>query len=384
MHELSVYFIFNIFLFIMSGYLFARTTPDLMKKSEYVVFKTFIIAFEFYLIANTVWTLQEYDFISLPKWLFEVVCFLSLSAVLFNTLCFYKFSMIYFGYSTNANRLYEIYGVLPFVVEIILLIISLFNGMVFSVSDDMNIVHGKIYLSTAFCGFIYFAIILVSSFIKVLKSHSPIARKNCLTIFLLVVFLVAWVIIDDQFDSLTILPVAIFSVIFVLFTTFQQSSINTDALTQMNNRRKAIEYLVTQLSNVSEGNPMYLYICDINSFKDINDNFGHLEGDKALIILADSIKAAIGEVNGFAARYGGDEFILAVRPDHAEYDEKAIVARIEELVNDKCIKLKKPYNISIAAGCVRCANISTTLESYIKEADDLLYSSKRILKAKQN
>ena len=368
----------------MSGYLYIRTTPDLMKKREYGVFKTFIIAFEAYLIANTVWTMQEYDLINFPKWLFEIVCFISLSAVLFNTLCFYKFTMIYFGYSTKGNKLYEIYGVLPFVVEIILLIISLFNGMVFYVSEEINIVHGKLYMSTAVCAFIYFAIIFVSSFVEMVKSKSPIAKKNCLTIFLLVVFLVAWVIIDDKFDSLTILPVAIFSVLFVLFTTFQQSSINTDALTQMNNRRKAIEYLVTQLANVTEDDPMYLYICDINSFKDINDNYGHLEGDSALIILAESIKAAIGEVNGFAARYGGDEFILAVRPDYAEYDEKAIVARIEELVNDKCSKLKKPYNISIAAGCVRCANISTTLESYIKEADDLLYSSKRILKAKQN
>ena len=384
MHTLSVYFIFNVFLFIMSGYLFIRTTPDLMKKREYGVFKTFIIAFEVYLVANTLWTMQEFDVIQVLKWAFEVICLISLSAVLFNCLCYYKFTMIYFGYSSKKSTLYEFYGVLPFLVEIVLLIISLFNGMIFSVSDEMNLVQGKLYISMPICAFIYFIIILVSSFVEMVKSRSPIARRNCLTIFLLVIFLVTWVIIDNEFDSLTILPIAIFSVIFVLFTTFQQSSINTDALTQMNNRRKAIEYLVTQISNVSEDDPLYLYICDINSFKDINDNFGHLEGDNALIILADAIKSAIAEVNGFAARYGGDEFILAIKPNARNFDKQAIVDHIEKLVNEKCEKLKKPYTISIASGCVCCTNYSTTLESYIKEADDLLYSSKRILKAKQN
>ena len=384
MPTLSVYFIFNLFLFIMSGYLFMKTTPDLMKKREYVVFKVFIIAFEIYLIANTLWTMQEFDVVQFPKWLFQTICYISLTAVVFNTVCFYKFSMIYFGYSNERHKLYELFGLLPFLFAFVLLTISLFNGIVFSISDDMNLVHGKFYMALASSAFVYFVIIFVSSFVEMIKSRSPIARKNCLTIFLLVIFLVTWVIIDNYFDSVTILPVAIFGVILVLFTTFQQSSINTDALTQMNNRRKAIEYLVTQLSSVSDNDPLYLYICDINSFKDINDNFGHLEGDSALIILADSIKAAIAEVNGFAARYGGDEFILAIRPNANEFDEQAIIKRIEALVNEKCEKYKKPYTISIASGCVCCKNISTTLEAYMKEADDLLYSSKRILKAKQN
>ena len=375
MDALKVYFIFNIFLFIMGGYLFVKATPDLMKKREYTLFKLFIIAFEVYIIFNSLWTMQEYEIIKLPSALFAVVCLLSLAAVQFNCLCFYKFTMVYFGYSSK-KRLYDFFGFLPFIVMIIMLIISLFNKMVFYVEDG-NIVRGPLYLGMVICSVIYFGIILVSSIIEMFRKKSPQTRRNCLTLLLLVIFLVAWVFFDDYLDGLTIIPIAIFGVLLVLFTTFQQSSINTDALTQMNNRRKAIEYLTNQLQNVSVNNPVYLYLLDINLFKNINDKYGHLEGDNALVILSDSIKEVIGGGFGFAARYGGDEFIITIRPEQGIYDEEEIVRRIDNICKSKCILLKKPYEITLSYGCVRCTDSSLTVESYFKEVDELLYQNKK-------
>ena len=376
MEILTVYFIFNFFLFFMSGYLFLRTTPDLMKKREYLIFRIFILAFLFYTIMNTLWTMQEFDVISLPEWLFTIICFLSLSSVLFNCFCFYKLVMVYFGYSNSRNTLYELYGFLPFIITEIFLFISIFNGRVFSISEEGNLVHGDIYFILVVCAFIYFAIILVSSLVEMLRSNSPQTRKNYLIILLLVIFLVSWIIVDDMLEGLTIIPIAIFSVILTLFTTFQQSSINTDALTQMNNRRKAMEYLVSQISNVSLENPLYLYLCDINSFKAINDNYGHLEGDSALVILGDSIKEVVGEIQGFAARYGGDEFIIAIKSNDPSYEKDEIIKRIANLTKEKCKQQEKPYDISVAAGCVICIDPKVTVEAYLDEADELLYEQK--------
>ena len=376
MPTLSVYFIFNVFLFIMGGYLFVKSTADLMKKRESTIFKTFIIAFGVYIILNTLWTMQEYDVIQVPIWLFKVICASSLASVLFNTYCFYKFLMIYFGYSSKKNSLYEILGAIPFTIVVIMIYLSIWNGLVFTVSDNLNIVQEIGYIALPICALIYFGIIIVCSAIAFAKSKSPQAKKNAITVILLTIFLMTWVFIDNLLNGLTIIPIAIFSVILVIFTTFQQTSINTDALTQMNNRRKAMEYLTAQMDNVSSETPLYIYICDINKFKVINDTFGHLEGDDAITILASSIKEAISPSNGFAARYGGDEFIIAVKPQNKSYDEREIIDKINNLASLKCRLEDKPYKVSITAGYVKCQEKGKSLETYLKEADSLLYENK--------
>ena len=373
---LTVYFIFNVFLFCMAGYLFIKTTPDLMKKRSYRIFKVFILGFEFYLVFNTLWTMQEFDVIHMPKALFTVLCFFSLVSALFNSVCFYKFSMIYFGYSNKGKLLYEFFGVLPFLVMAVLLIISIFNGMVYSVSDDLRIVRGPLYNGLFICGFIYFAIIFVSSIVEMFRKKSPTSRKNCLTISSVVIFLVVWLILDDVIDGFTIIPIAIFTVLFTLFIAFQQTSMNTDSLTQMFNRRKAVNYLSSQLLSVSSESPLYLYLCDINHFKEINDNYGHLEGDNALIITANVIKEVVGKTFGFIARYGGDEFIIALKAPR-DYNEADIIKKIDDSVKTKCNLMNKPYEISISYGCVQCTDATMPVDVYIKEADDMLYQNKK-------
>lgn len=374
---LSVYFIFNIFLLIMSGYLFLKTTPDLMKKQEKWVFKAFIVAFWIYIIFNSFWTMQEYDIIQMPKWLFKTICAASLGGVMLNTYCFYKFLMNYFGYSKKENMHYILFGASPFLVVLTLLIISIWNGLIFSVSDELNIIHGKGYIILPICALIYFGIIIVFSSIEVVKNKSPQAKKNGLTMVALTIFLMAWTFIDNLIESLTIIPIVIFAVIIVIFTTFQQASINTDALTQMNNRRKAMEYLSSQLDLVSNDAPLIIYICDINHFKAINDTYGHLEGDNAIIILSNAIKEIVAQTHSFAARYGGDEFIIATKSQKMMQEEDRIIEKVNELVKTKCISLSKPYEITITAGKVVCKDKGVAIETYLKEADYLLYENKK-------
>lgn len=379
MGPLTIYFVFNAFLFLGSGYIFFKTTPDLLKKREYLSFRTFIISFGVYSVLNTLWTMNEFGIISLPKMLFTVLCAFSLASVVFVSFIFYKFVMIYFRISNREKTVYELLSLLPFLMTVVLLIISIFNGIVFSTSDEGKLVRGPLYYSLPAAAFLYFLIILVSSLIVFIKSKSPVSRKNCITILCVVICLVAWIILDSFLNSLTIIPIAIFSVILVLFTTFQQSSINTDALTQMNNRRRATEFLSTHMSNVSEESPIHLYLCDINSFKKINDSYGHNEGDSALIILASSLKEIVGSVKGFTARYGGDEFIIAVKNNAKDYDVNEIIHKLGERVKEKCIEEKKPYELSIASGYIKCTDPKVSVDEYIRIADELLYKQKESL-----
>ena len=111
---LYIYFIFNAALAQFAFYIFLRLSRDLVKKSEFIAFRTFIILFEVYLFFNTLWSMQEYDVIALPHPVFVAVCLLSLASVVYNSFCFYAFTMIHFDLKFGKNKAAVLLGFTPF------------------------------------------------------------------------------------------------------------------------------------------------------------------------------------------------------------------------------------------------------------------------------
>ena len=68
-----------------------------------------------------------------------------------------------------------------------------------------------------------------------------------------------------------------------------------------------------------EDGKLYLFMIDMNRFKRINDTFGHVEGDKAILMTADALREACSELHRkiVIARYGGDEFALVAELEEA-------------------------------------------------------------------
>ena len=121
---------------------------------------------------------------------------------------------------------------------------------------------------------------------------------------------------------------------------------------------------------------------DINDFKSINDTYGHAEGDKALLIVADSLRAVIRRHNMplFLARYGGDEFIYIVHPTEAgEVD--ALIRDLREQIADTCKARGAPYTLSIGAGCSQLGGDGDTFQACQQRADKNLYLDKAQMKS---
>ena len=88
----------------------------------------------------------------------------------------------------------------------------------------------------------------------------------------------------------------------------------TDELTGLKNRRSFQEELAANINDSTiTAQPLSLMLLDIDHFKEVNDTFGHLTGDRVLQKLAQRLKTACGEGNT-AARYGGEEFALILPP----------------------------------------------------------------------
>lgn len=86
---------------------------------------------------------------------------------------------------------------------------------------------------------------------------------------------------------------------------------NQDGLTKLANRRRFDEYLEqTWRQALRDRQTLTLILCDIDYFKQFNDTYGHVEGDRCLQTVAETIERAIERPMDLAARYGGEEFAL--------------------------------------------------------------------------
>jgi len=91
-----------------------------------------------------------------------------------------------------------------------------------------------------------------------------------------------------------------------------EDSATTDYLTGLPNARSLFIHLDKEISRCARtDNNLAIMVCDINGFKQVNDNFGHLEGDRMLRIFAQNVKNACREYD-YVARMGGDEFVIVV------------------------------------------------------------------------
>lgn len=153
---------------------------------------------------------------------------------------------------------------------------------------------------------------------------------------------------------------------------------NTDMLTGLYNRRKAVEYLESLTAKKKPQGKDYsgfsLCICDIDFFKKVNDNYGHDAGDKVLKGIAEIFREEMKEKT-FAARWGGEEFLLlfpGCNGDNAYMELEKIRRKIKEM---KVKTEKEDIGVTMTFGLTEY-DFNSDLDLAIKEADKKLYLGK--------
>ncbi len=151
----------------------------------------------------------------------------------------------------------------------------------------------------------------------------------------------------------------------------------TDELTGLFNRRGFISLVEKQMSlskRMQQG--FYLFLVDLDYFKQINDTFGHSTGDQALIQTAQCLRASLRNYD-IVARLGGDEFaVVAVNtnPDQGDF----LKNQLQDIFRQYNQKSEEPYKISISIGKTYYdTDTPHTYEDLIKTADLDLYQEKK-------
>lgn len=159
-----------------------------------------------------------------------------------------------------------------------------------------------------------------------------------------------------------------------------EKQLNIDTLTELYNRRGLENYVKeVAIEAVKEHSRLNFVIFDIDFFKQVNDTYGHLQGDHALQKVASILSKCASTVDGYVARYGGEEFAVVLprleREEVERFMENICASiRAAQIPNEK--SSVAPYLTISAGGAGKCLDNALEALDLLKQADEMLYKSK--------
>jgi diguanylate cyclase (GGDEF)-like protein len=149
--------------------------------------------------------------------------------------------------------------------------------------------------------------------------------------------------------------------------------VGTDQLTGLLQRRPFLERIEEELARADLGRTsLSIAIFDVDEFHEYNRRFGHLEGDRALVRVAEQLKLGV-RTTDLVARYGGEEFVVAfprLDVQLAARRVEALRAAIEQMPNDSGVSL------TVSAGIASWPVDGHQFEEVLRRADERLYQAK--------
>lgn len=276
-----------------------------------------------------------------------------------------KFIMVHMNipFSDIRRNIYRTIGL----ISIVLLVINIFYPLVFSVSD------GRYQRGFAYIIFLIFAAFYILDslylYVKCVKKNGSL-KLFPVHIFLIPVIL--GVVIQAFFVEIAITWTSIAISVAGIMTALKNEIIFTDCLTGLYNR-EYLEFLHKRACNKKDCWVSGIMI-DLNGFKQINDNYGHAEGDLALCIVADLLLKSFSEY-GVVTRYAGDEFVIMLNTTDDQLIQKIIKSAKKNFVTEN-EKNDKLYQLSASMGYAITNLSNETIDDFMNRIDEQMYQDK--------
>jgi diguanylate cyclase (GGDEF)-like protein/putative nucleotidyltransferase with HDIG domain len=162
-----------------------------------------------------------------------------------------------------------------------------------------------------------------------------------------------------------------------------ETSATTDYLTGLPNARSLFLQLDSELSRSRRSNqPVAVLVLDLDNFKQINDRYGHLEGNRVLRAVANGLKSVCREYDS-VARMGGDEFVLVLAgPRPGELDGK--LEQLRSVISQAGSELNVRSQLTVSIGAAHHPEDGDDAEQLLSEADRRMYTEKRVHRQRTN
>lgn len=276
-----------------------------------------------------------------------------------------KFIMVHMNipFSDIRRNIYRTIGL----ISIVLLVINIFYPLVFSVSD------GRYQRGFAYIIFLIFAAFyILDSLYLYVKRVKKIGSLKLFPVHIFLIPVILGVVIQAFFVEIAITWTSIAISVAGIMTALKNEIIFTDCLTGLYNR-EYLEFLHKRACNKKDCWVSGIMI-DLNGFKQINDNYGHAEGDLALCIVADLLRKSFSEY-GVVTRYAGDEFVIMLNTTDDQLIQKIIKSAKKNFVTEN-EKNDKLYQLSASMGYAITNLSNETIDDFMNRIDEQMYQDK--------
>ena len=260
-------------------------------------------------------------------------------------------------------------------VMVALLIVNIPTGIFFYIDETGTYCRGTFFILQYILSYSYIIGSCLHALIRYFRMDASVDRSIYLPLILFPIAPAMAGIVQFIFPQYPVACVVLALCTLVMYLNWTDQMISIDPLTKLNNR-KYLKYTFEQWQKSgNDDTPLYLLLIDANKFKHINDTYGHIQGDNALIRIADAMRLSCREIQKKTTitRYGGDEFVILAET------ENAVVKEIKEKVHQNLAELNRksdaPCAVSVSIGIAR-ASKETSLKNLISDADQLLYLEK--------
>ena len=354
-------------------YLIIRNNRRVDQQESTRYFTATTIMFVCTMVADLLWTIIDTDiYVQNKSTLYISNIFLYVSMCLLSYYLYrYMLAAVKYNETSSEKRKR---ATIPFVISVLVVLTTPLTGWMVYLNQDMKIEPGILFFPVIIMAMghvIYAAIIAIKQSQKV--EYYP-DRK----FYRVVAFAPLITAIAGGAQSLIwewpIMCYGLVATAFLIYDNRQEHLISQDALTGLNNRNELYRVLVNKMER-DDDDPIYLFFIDMDKFKEINDRYGHNEGDKALICVADALKDAAKQAKSrcFICRYGGDEFIIV---SESTADAEHLPDWVRDSLQKKVIDNHLKYPLKVSIGKAMHEHGEMSIADFIKEADNHMYSAK--------
>ena len=256
----------------------------------------------------------------------------------------------------------------PLIIATILIFINLLGtGIIFDISKENVYTRGPMNFILYIFVFVYY----IESIYTVQKAKNDSILVEFFPIYFFIIPCMIGIMIQGFFFGISTIWLCVAIAFILVYIEIQISISFIDDLSGLYNRKYMNHYL-NKLQN-NKAKHVYGFLMDINDFKTINDIYGHLKGDQAIIQFGKILQHSIDK-DSVAIRMGGDEFVIfAILKSNEE--ALALKKRIEQNVRQFNIHSKEPFHLSFSIGI---AKHNGNIDTFLSAMDDSMYEAKNM------
>lgn len=371
------YVMVEFFCLICSLLLFFKTNHSLGTESEVKRFRWLVCSFCAYLVVDMQWAMIAYCGWDYGRFMFQLLSILDMLTLVYVPYSWFRYAEECLRADFTQRWKFKVICRVSIVVVSALIITSPWTHLLFMIDQQGMFYFGPYAMILTYFGFGYFVFATTHGIVNLICAKSQETRERSASIVKFIIPIIVTIFLYYVFDLSMIVAPAIFTSLLFYFLDIQDKKIYNDSLTGLNNRRKWEKYCRDMQNTLSDEHPLYVYYLDIDEFKQINDQYGHFEGDRALMILGNALRMLSYEHSSFVCRIGGDEFLVATHANECKKPED-VIDIINEYIDRQCTIDKIKYPLSVSVGCVKCIDPDVDIEEYLKEADHSMYEQKRV------